>query len=81
MQVTATAVAATLRRTAAVSRKSFINWSHPRAASKATAKNSQMSGPEDPAVDLLRFENVTADYIIHRGFEIEARTAAADTKQ
>jgi hypothetical protein len=41
----------------------------------------QMSGPEDPAVDLLRFEDVTADYIIHRGFEIEARTAAADTKQ
>ena len=40
----------------------------------------RMSGPEDPAVGLLGFEKVTADYVIDRGFEIEARTATAETK-
>jgi hypothetical protein len=41
----------------------------------------QMSGPEDSAVGILRFDNVTADYVIHRGFEIEARTASAEAEQ
>ena len=41
----------------------------------------QMSGPEDSAVGILRFDNITADYVIHRGFEIEARTASAEAKQ
>jgi hypothetical protein len=41
----------------------------------------QMSVPEDLAVGILRFDNVTADYVIHRGFEIEARTATTEAKQ
>ena len=40
----------------------------------------QMSSPEDSAVGILRFDNVTADYVIHRGFEIEARTASAEAR-
>lgn len=40
----------------------------------------QMSGPEDPAVGFLGFEKVTADYVIPRGFEMDAATTAADRK-